>query len=171
LILVKKKYDEGGDVPSIGEKSGKHKFSLKDLIQQYKLYKPRRYKKEYTSDDLGSQVAEEDFVDVGGNPVEEGDEYTRYLMDLDPETQKEMIEKGEISVKDIRGGAGAEGGGGKSIVKVLKGGKYIPQRIVYKGTKEGGTEVKTRYGKINPFKTLKESIQSLRNTGIVTPRF
>jgi hypothetical protein len=157
-------------------KDGKFKFSLKDLIQQYKQYAPKRYKKEYTSNDLGSQVAEENFVDAGGNPVEEGDEYTSYLRDLDPETQKEMIERGEISVKDIRGGAKREGGGGKTVIKGLKGGSSNsvfanPIRTVYKGTKEGGTKVKTRYGKFNPFKTLKKSIQTLRETGMVQPNF
>ena len=140
-------------------KDGKFKFSLKDLIQQYKQYAPRRYKKEYTYDD-GAIIEVDD----------DGNKERKFFYDLDPETQKEMIERGEISVKDIRGGAKREGGGGKTVVKVLKGHSLDPTRIVYKGTKEGGTKVKTRYGKINPFKTLKKAIQTLRETGYVQPK-
>jgi|TARA_R100000329_G_scaffold32369_1_gene30020 hypothetical protein len=145
LILVKKKYDDGG------------KFSLKDLLAAYKATKPKRGEYSFESDELG--ITEGDAT---------GDNTTTFLKNLTPEQQDELLRSGAIDkIIEREGGASATGGGG---VTVLKGEGYKKK---YKGTEGGGTDISYREGTINPFKRLGAAFRSLRprETTYANPRF
>ena len=73
MILVKKKYDEGG------------RFSLKDLIAAYKATKPKRSKISWEGDELG--LTEGDAT---------GDNTTTFLKNLTPEQQNALLRRGDI---------------------------------------------------------------------------
>ena len=145
MILVKKKYDEGG------------KFSLKDLLAAYKATKPKRGEYSFDSDELG--ITEGDAT---------GDNTTTFLKNLTAEQQDELLRSGAIDkIIEREGGASATGGGG---VTVLKGEGYKKK---YKGTEGGGTDISYREGTINPFKRLGAAFRSLRprETTYANPRF
>ena len=160
MILVKKKYDDGG------------KFSLKDLLAAYKATKPTKGKYSYEPGELGTLfTAEEDMPSQKSGIIEKGDQYYMELPNLDPEVQERKLRLGLIDkIKERQGGASATGGGG---VTVLKGDEYIPFKKKYKGTEGGGTDISYRYGTTNPFKRLKAALQSLRpkETTYANPRF
>jgi len=145
LILLKKKYDEGG------------RFSLKDLIAAYKATKPERSEISWGSDELG--LTEGDAT---------GDNTTTFLKNLTTEEQEELLRSGDIDkIIERQGGASATGGGG---VTVLKGEGYKKK---YKGTEGGGIDLFTREGTINPFKRLGAAFRSLKKqpTTYANPRF
>ena len=145
MILVKKKYDDGG------------KFSLKDLLAAYKATKPKRGEYSFDSDELG--ITEGDAT---------GDNTTTFLKNLTAEQQDELLRSGAIDkIIEREGGASATGGGG---VTVLKGEGYKKK---YKGTEGGGTDISYREGTINPFKRLGAAFRSLRprETTYANPRF
>ena len=145
MILVKKKYDDGG------------KFSLKDLLAAYKATKPKRGEYSFESYELG--ITEGDAT---------GDNTTTFLKNLTPEQQDELLKSGAIDkIIEREGGASATGGGG---VTVLKGEGYKKK---YKGTEGGGTDISYREGTINPFKRLSAAFRSLRprETTYANPRF
>jgi|5_EtaG_2_1085323.scaffolds.fasta_scaffold01175_6 hypothetical protein len=142
-MKILKRYDEGG------------KFSLKDLIAAYKDTKPERSKISWERDELGL---------TEGNAA--GDYVTTFLKNLTPEEQDKLLKSGDIDkvterrnfITDSKNSRGASptGGGGVTILK----GEGLRRK--YKGTDEGGIELSTRKGTINPFKRLKDALQSLK---------